>query len=517
MKRLSALLLLLGTSLLLYAGTLRGGFVWDDEGLILRKAAFFREPGAAARILTSPDMGLYDKPTPYYRPLATLSFLADQRLWGLRPSIYHAESVLLHAAACVLLYLLLLSAFGDPLLAFFSALLFAVHPVNAETVSAVFLRNGLLCGVWMLAALLALHRRTRAWTLASLSLYALALLSKEPGAVLPLFLLSFILLEERRLPEDRLACAGFAAVTAAYLLLRWNALGVLLTDQPAPPAGERWTLILAALAENFRLAVFPLRLNAMVTPQALGFSAAKAAAGLAALAALLALALRRETPRPLRAGALWALWGLLPAANLVPIPSAPVADRYLYLPLMGFALLAGWGLRRLHDRKAALATAAAFLLAAALGARAFERTRHWRSNTSLFQSMIESDPGNHRARYNLGMEHMEAGRLDLAAKEWLECVRLEPSFSNAHNALGNLRAIGGDYPGAKRHYQKALEQASMDALTPYNLAVVCDLLGERGEAARNYRLFLEKSGGSPEPRIQEKAQAARARLAELSD
>ena len=133
-----------------YAPALAGGFVWDDQALIVENTSIHSWTHVGD-ILSRDFFHLHDDPQPYgyYRPVITLSYLLEYHLWGLRPFGYHATNVLLHAVSTVLVALILRRLrFGDGL-CFTVALLFAVHPIHVENVAWIASRKDVLAFLWM--------------------------------------------------------------------------------------------------------------------------------------------------------------------------------------------------------------------------------------------------------------------------------------------------------------------------------------------------------------------------------
>jgi len=509
-------LVLVGVVLAVYGASLGGGFVWDDAELIVAKAPFFAAKGSAGAVLSSSDTGLYHDATPYYRPVTTLSFLASYRLFGLAPFWWRLASVLLHAGCVLLLFRLGAWLFVDERAGFVAALLFAVHPAAVEAVAFVTARNNLLCAGGLLGALLALRLRGAIAVAGGLLLFALALLSKEPAVVLPPFLLGLALVaHEPRLRPRPLVLVLFFCVLASYFGLRALVLG---TAAPVAAAGDpavRGGLIVGSIYESLRILVLPLHLNASYASAAVAFSVPKLLAVLAGLAALGWGALSRCCPDPLRAGSLWLLLGLLPIANVVPIPSAPVAERYLYVPALGFAVVLAAGWAALASRRARLATIAVLLLAAALGVRAAVRTTVWTDDRRLYESMVASDPANASAHYNLGNLRADTGDIEGAIAAWRAAVAAQPRHVGAHNNLGNAYAMTGRYALARAHYQAVRELDPGEAMALYNLARIADLEGRPDEATALYRGYLTAERRGADPQRAALLTRARDRLAAL--
>ncbi len=516
-SRALPVLVLIGVVLAVYGASLAGRFVWDDAELIVAKAPFFAASGSAATILASSDTGLYHGATPYYRPLTTLSFLANYRLFGLDPFWWRLTSLLLHAAVVLLLYALVARAFGDERLGFVAALLFAVHPATVEAVAFVTARNNLLCAAGLLGALLALLRRTPLATAAALGLFAAALLSKEPAVVLPPFLLGLALLARDPRLKTRPPVLGlFFALLGGYLLLRAAVLGAVAPAAGAGDLAAHARLVVGSLYESLRILAWPVPLNAAYGPAATAFSIPKLAAVLAALGALGWAAVARRAPEPLRAASLWLLLALLPGSNLVPIPSAPVAERYLYIPLLGFVLLLAAGWHALAARHLRLAMVVVLLVVAALGVRSALRAQVWLDDRQLYESMVAADPTNASALYNLGQLEASSGNLPAAIAAWEAAVRVNPAHAGAHNNLGNAYALAGRYPLARQHFERARALDPAEAMVLYNLARVAELEGRTAEAAALYGDYVRADAGAGDPQRQALVTRARGRALSLA-
>lgn len=216
---------------LVYASSLGNGFVWDDAEFIVYNPALWGDP-------VSLFIGVYPNfvidAAPYYRPLTLLTFLIENRLYGLSPSPMHLVSVLLHAANAFLVYRLAIYFVTDRRGAFLAGLLFAVHPVNSEAVDFISTRNDLLATFFVLTAFIlhlrsVLDQKMKGAIAGSCFLFA-GLLSKENAlAILPVIVLFEVW--SFREKSIRPGCnvlvarlAPYAAATAGYLMLRTMAL-----------------------------------------------------------------------------------------------------------------------------------------------------------------------------------------------------------------------------------------------------------------------------------------------------
>ncbi len=504
-KSKKAILVLLLVACSVYANSLFSGFVWSDKSLIVKKQEFFHHARNAIVLFTSPDMALEDEhSTPYYRPLNTLTYMLDSHLWGLNPFWYHLENVLLHVLVTVLFYLLLVEVFEDRRLAFFSALLFAVYPVNAEAVNAIFNRNVLLCALFSIACLISLKKGGHGWTLFSLLFYLLALLSKEPAVILPFFLLSFGLaggFKKENFKSKKGAVSGFFVITALYFIIRRLVLGAFTSKAGISFSPHRLELISSVYFEHFRLMFFPFKLNANYTVEWLSFGWLKTAVAAMGFFLLLYFSLAKRTPSPVRAGAQWIFWGLLPVSNIVKIPSAPIAEKYQYTIILGFCLVLGYMLSGLHKKRTLAGSAVLLALTLAFGTRTFERNFVWRDDASLYSSMIGADPENALARCNMGSVYAEHGDFKDAMREFTTALSINPRLSKVWMDLGVIYYQRGLLSGAEQQLKTALSIDPRLAEARLNLGVTYAREGRLPDSVRELETALAIDPGFAEARL----------------
>jgi Flp pilus assembly protein TadD len=500
MGRRAALAAILGTVAVVYGNGLFGEFVWDDETIILSRGDLLADASNIPTILTSADSTHEaGDGSPYYRPLSILTFMLDYHLWGRDPFGYHLENLLLHGLVAVLVFLLADVVFGDRVLAWLTAMLFAVHPVHSESVSFVSARNNLLCLALSLASLLALWRSRSGgwrWASGSLALFFLSLLCKESAVAIPLLLAALALFaRDPRLAAKNPILVAFFAVLGCYFAVRASVLGVFTSEAGLELSGERLRLVASAIFENMRLILIPTRLNAHYTPEFIGFSWAKAAAACSAIGLLAFFSVWRRSPEPIRVGSQWTLCGLVPISNLVAIPSAPVAERYLYAVVPGSALCLAWLLRQSLRRKAGLSLAAIGAILAASGAMAFHRNRVWADNLALDQSMVRADPANAVAHMHLGISYGKLGRAADAERELRESIRLDASNPRAWYNLAALLLERDRIPEAAAASREAVQLDPDFAMARSSLGVILARLGRPDEAVRELEAAAKLAPG----------------------
>ncbi len=534
------------------------GFVgYDEQGQIVENPLIRSlSPPALVRMFTQRS------DTSYY-PVRLLSLAVDYAVWGLDPTGYHLTNLLLHTANALLLYGLVLRllrrrrrpdspdrasrAGGGVWPAVAAALgagLFALHPVVVEPVVWTGAREEVLM---VFGALVCVHLHLSGRRLAArggrtagvVACHAGAVLgcviacgSSAVGAAVPLIVTAWDLLARRRPRWWRLVAADAPlwAVGAATIVLK-------VTEPVSASAAELRTGL--SISQRLLVAVnlYPMNLRAVLWPDRLstqypwrvpqGLLDPWVLWGLAAIAGTVAagvLLRRRRAGAALVAGLAWFVLGLAPSSQLVP-HHIYRADRFLYLPLVGLAVLAGAGLERLRRRVLRGAAAAAGVAVLSVwGVLAAGEVPVWRDSLSLFGRALEIDPTNTGAHYNLGVtyagkkqyrkaiEHykralevhpgylavlnnlggvlLDTGRPDQAVAYLERAVRIDPSYLNARVNLGNALIAAGRDAEAAHHLRHALTLDPDDVQARHNLANLLAKHGQLGRAEAHYRRLL---------------------------
>jgi len=459
---------------LAYANALGNDFVFDDFLLIVD------QPGVRVP-LAEGWSGLG------YRPLRMLSYRLDYALGGMEPWVFHLGNVVYHAVTTLLVAGALRALGTSVWAAAAGALIFAVHPVQTDAVTYASGRRDVLCGLFFVAGFLAYRRHRAGGSWAALVLAAgawcLALLAKEMAVTLPVVCVLADLLDRRRAPRAaagrgrgaRLAVgvaliAGVGAVvlaTTSYLpflertLARtpWHGGGI---EGNFATVARIWLhylgLVLwpATLAADYRAGAFRV---------STGFHDPAALAALAVLA-LVAVAgwwlWRRGRLAGL--GLAWIAVTLLPVSHLVPYVEL-LAEHYLYMPMVGVALIVADAVDAAARVPARRPVAAAVVLAvaAALTARTVVRNRDWRDGVTLWEATVAAVPEGARARFNLGEAYLREGRFADAARAWDEGAARYPRAVPFRMALAKLAYREGDYERAYAGIKRVLRLEPDDA------------------------------------------------------
>lgn len=497
-----AALLLLALTVIAYLPAWHAGFIWDDDDYVTGNMSL-RSVGGLWRIWSDVNA------TPQYYPLVHSMFWLEYHLWGLHPLGYHLVNVLLHAGAALLLWRVLerLQAPG----AWLAAAIFAVHPIEVESVAWITERKNVLSAVCYFAAALAyLHfveladRRDRrcGWFYGgALVLFVGALLSKTVTASLPAALLLVTWWKTGRLSvKDIVRSAPFFIVGIGLgLLTAWiekHHVGAQGGEWAFTP-GQR--LLIAGRAVWFYAGklFFPANLVFNYPRWTIDTGAwwqwafPVAATGVAGVL----WAVRRRIGRGPLVAVLFFGGTLVPALgfiNVFPMRYSFVADHFQYLAGAGLIALAAAGISRvLATRPRSMLPVCAVLLAV-LGLLTWRQCRMYSDVETLWRTTIDRNPDAAIAHINLGCMLLGKGLLDEAETHLEKGVQLRPDQADAHYNLGVVLFQKGRFAEAQREYERALEIQPDYGSAQNNLGSSFIRGGRLNEAVMYYQALLER-------------------------
>ena len=444
-----------------FLSSLRGEFLtWDDaknyldnpsyRGLGLRQLAW---------MFSSFHMG-------HYIPVTWITFGLDYLLWGMSPVGYHLMNVLFHAATALAFYflsarLLRLALPGVEGLdlrigALLAALLFAIHPLRAESVAWVTERRDVVSGLFYvlsaIAYLKAVDGADRArprWYWSSVGLFACGLLSKSIVVSLPVALLALDVYPLKRLGGERgwrrrtvlLEKVPYFALGVAGAAIGFMALATIANTRSLTEMGLVYRAVLSVYGLAFYLwkSVMPFGLSPLYqldfTVTWLHFAAVAALLGIGFL-------MRRRWPAFAVAAVVYVAT-LLPVLGIFQNGPQAAADRYTYLACLGWAvILGGLAARPWPGRNVTRAVLSIWILA--MLPLTGQQVGVWRDTTTLWSHAIALAPQSRAAHFNLGGAHEEAGRYAAAVAEYEEVARLSNRFKGRWYIT-----IGWNYEKAK--------------------------------------------------------------------
>ena len=399
-----------------------------------------------------------------WMPLTWITLMAQVSLWGLAPGPMHSFNVALHAGSSVLLFFWLRSMTGRTGSSFAVAALFAVHPINVESVAwAIELKNCLsmafaLLALWLYAA----HSKAPSPKLyfGCLAAFALSIMSKSMTIALP-----FLLLFLDFWPLNRLSMAAVKEKIPFFIL---SGVGCLLVIAGALYSPERigqaripWGITLpnvpiAYICSLGQLMVpIDFALPHPLDPVRTGWAFAAGCLAIMALVSLVCFRLRESRPY-LLFGWLWFLVALLPTGGLFQVGYQSWADRFTYFGQLGLFIALVWLLQSVAGRHLAKVGVAGLILLACLLAAAKQQVGYWRDSKTLFIHGAEVMPENSIVRFYAGKALAQAGDTKAAAAYYYSALKRAPQFGDAWLALGECLLQLGQY----RFAQDALQTAA---------------------------------------------------------
>jgi protein O-mannosyl-transferase len=512
---------ILAITALVFVNALDGQFVYDDRFQILKNPTL-TSPANIPRMFTQGvwqflNEGNKSAVGPYYRPLFNIALIFNRQLFGLEVFGWHLFSIAVHAVVVFLVYRLARQWRLSFEVAAASALLFGLHPVHSESVAWVAALPDPLAAVFVLSSLLLYERHyhdgrkgTPVTLIASVVLALIAMLSKEVAVVFPLFLIAREMLDGNEAKLVELAArtarrtAPFFAAIVVYLSMRYYVLGFLRRDEPnwlAVPLINVLLTIPSVLLGYARMLLIPYPLGVMYANKYVQ-SAADNRFWLASLAIVTllgcALWLVRSSAVGRRALAFMIVF-IFPVLNLRAFrqEESLLHDRYLYLPSIGFCILAAMGIEWLSTRFAArrdqVFAAATLVSGAILFGLTFYQNFSWQSEVAMTDNAMKVAPRWPYLHNYIGAYHAEQRRFAEAERAYLETIDIDPKYYDAYSNLGDIYREQGKLKDAERCYLNAIEYGARYADTYYNLGVTYTSEGRNAEAEEPFRRALEIS------------------------
>jgi protein O-mannosyl-transferase len=511
-----AIAALLAGSALVYLRALGNEFVYDDNEEIrlnhligdwqfvwrsfVHDSWWFRDPTHLPQ-------------SSYYRPLQDLWLGLNYHAFGMNPVGWHLAMIAMEVLAVYLVFKVAEALTGDLASALIAAALFAILPIHAQAVVWPSAIVSPMAAVFELGALLIVighGARTPAWLAAAMALSALAMLSHESAIMFPAILASYLLIEPGKETSGRswtmrvraaaIGSAGFFAVAAAYLALRYSILGFISRANPTNhmSIAEIALTMPEVVGQYALLLLTPWRAEpAHPVVQVTSMKAPEFYVPLIGLLAIagasaILLAHRRRASLYLFCGA-WIALAIAPVLNLGALsPIAMVEDRYLYFPSAGWCVLLGALAGELiRGGDAARNVVLAALATAVLGlvAMLWHVQGYWHDDTALFGRCVEVFPGSSLCHERLGMALKSEGEFTQAAREFQIAGALDPDSGSALYNLAIVQLMEGNRKLAVDEMVRALPRIKDAPAEAYGEAARVAI--EDGDDATADRLLRE--------------------------
>lgn len=509
-------LLILG-SVLPYLNTLFNGFVYDDNTQVLNNP-YVRSFHHLPQIFLTNVWSFTgaEGVTNYYRPLMTLGYLFCYQYFGPLAYGFHLVNIVFHAAVVCALYKVTAKMYARGDMAFGAAILFALQPIHTESVAWIAAVTDLELTLFFLLAFgfyLSLGdgpaQRTALVQTGMAGSFVLAILSKEQALMLPVLATTYehLYRGDRHETSWRQKLSRYGALWVLgfiYLLFRIIFLGAPapVLQKPGLTWPQAFLSALALVGMYLWKLVWPVRLCAfyvfhksasLIDPRAL----LGGAATVLCVAIFLVLWKRDRTAS---FGLVWFFVTIAPVLNARWMAANVFAERYLYLPSVGFCWAAAWGglalWRRMELaggpwRKVLAATAGAIALLC-LG-RIVTRNRVWRNNEALFTDTLAASPDAYLIRNNLGVVYWDRGEVKRAESEWLNSLAEAPQNPVILNNIGMVYTAQKHYERAVEIFRRAIRLKANYTDPRMNLGLAFAQMGRKDLAEREYRAAVDLS------------------------
>ena len=494
--------LLLLAVILVYQPVWHAGYLWDDDTLLTANPCIVG-PLGLGEIWTTPHADIC--------PLTLTTLWLLHKLWGLAPLPYHLLNVALHGVGALLLWQVLRRCRVPG--AWLGAALWALHPVQVESVAWVSEIKNTQSGVFYLLAILFFLRwrsegkgDRRSWRAYALTLLctALALASKSSTMILPLiFGLLVWWLEKRLRPRDLFALAPmFGLSLASGLASLWTQFQPLPDDVviTAPQTMPARLIVMGKVAWFYlgKLA-WPHALTTIYPRWHIDPSQWLQYLPLAALLVVLLVCWSQRRRAWMREGLfVWAyfLAGLLPVSGAVTLRFfrlSFVADHFVYLASMGPCAFVGAGIVCLTSRLQPLrlrlvSPALALVPLLLLGTLSRQQALIYENQVTLWTDALSKNPNCWQSHKNLGTGFAGQGKINEALGQYREALRLKPDNASVRNNLGDIFAATGQIADAIAQYRAALNVLSKEAESRHHLGDAYLHQGHVHEAEFQYKL-----------------------------
>ena len=508
----------------IYSGAPRHGFVNYDDDVYVYDNQHVLQGLTAKSVTWAASSGHASN----WHPLTWLSHIVDVELFGVDraddaglldgPGGHHLMSVALHLLNTLLLFFVLKAMTGAIWPAACVAALFAVHPMQVESVVWIAQRKSVLSGLFWMLTLLAYFSYTQRSTLLRYLLVALlyagGLMAKPMLVTLPFVLLLLDLwplgrvqvgarLLDRRNAWLLLEKLPLFALTALSCFVTYSVqLKTAVRSLDVVPIDVRLTNIPTAYMAYLGKLVWPEGLAVLYPLSGEDLSHTWAAVALLAIIVLtIGLVRYRSRCAWLCVGWLWFLGTLVPVIGVVQVGNQAYADRYTYLPYIGLFVAVVYGARgwfsRSPSRRRALGVVAGTAVMA-LAVCSWVQIRYWKDGVTLFSRALAVTEKNAAALNNRGCEYVRLNQRDLALKDFDGAIQLKPAYIVAYNNRGGIYQLLGRTEEAQADFQAAIRLKPDYMSAYYNRGRLFEESGSLERALEDYARAIELQPDFPD-------------------
>lgn len=481
-------------SFALFYNTLENDFVFDDESVVQTNQAL-TELSNIPKYFTAQE-GFHKVIGKYYRPIVSTTYTIDYALWGLSPKGFHLTNILIHLIASLLLFAVLKELFKNYkygiIASLLGALIFASHPIHTEAVSWISGRTDSLVTLFFFASFLYYIKfsgnKNQSYLYLSLLFYALGLLSKEMIVTMPVIIILYDFIYNKKSIREILSnwkiYSYFILITLLYLLIRY----LVLKNVPdrdtylyfyGMPAGVAFATMLKTVPVYFKLLLYPVHLlyhynGAIPDAYSLLDLHVITAEVFILLVLFFIIFFYKKLPAISFSIAFFAV-SLIPVMNIVPTMNF-MAERFLYLTSFALVLVIAYLLSKYFNEKNYILL---FLVSLAVivtfSYLTYERNKEWKNNDTLY-STGEGVDGS-VLLVNCGNIYANKKQYDEAETRYKRALEIRDNNILAHHNLGLVYLIKGKLDSAEIQMKKGVQ---LDSLAPDGYFMLSNLYQQEG-------------------------------------
>ena len=441
----------------------------------------------------------------HFQPLVLLSYAIEYHYFQLKPKIYHFTNLFLHLCNVSLVFGLGFLLTRNKLGSLGIALIFALHPMNVETVAWIAQRNSILYPFFYLGSLILylLYLKNPAklkYYFLSLLVFLFSLMSKSAAVSLPLLLLLFDYFYRRKFNKkviiEKIPFFILSVIFGIVAIISARHFGSLNQVENVYSVFNRFFMVCYAICFYFIKFLVPFHLSAMHFNPVITDGALPAEFYFA-LVIIIILALAIWKAGAFRRNLLFCLgfffFSILMFLQILPIGNTIVSERYVYLPYIGLMLLPVFYIEGFRQKnKAAFSKfkqyfAAGFIVIAVIfGIITYNRINVFQNGKTLFADIIEKTPENEFGYYGMGGALMLENNYSEALKFFDKSIAIRSDYVDALNNRGTVRHHLGDFKGALEDYNKTISLKPDYSDAYYNRGISLSCLGRFKEAINDY-------------------------------
>ncbi len=493
---------LVAVTLATYEPIRHNGFIsYDDQGYITSN------PLITAGISWQSLGQAFTKPHFFmWHPLTTISHMLDCQIFGLNPAGHHFISVLFHILNALLIFWILTATTGAMWPSAFVASVFALHPLQIESVAWAAERKTVLSGIfWFLTIAVYIWYTKRPGIgryILLFMVYALCIMTKPVVVTLPfvLLLLDYWPLERigkvsaGRLITEKIPLLILSVVLSVITFIVQHQGGVVVSLGKISLKGRIGNTFTSYISYISKM-IWPTELAVIYPYRSTNLSDASTVGCIILFVLMLFLSIYIGRRRKYVAmGWLWYIGTLVPVIGLVQSGSQAMANHYMYIPILGLLIIIAWGTKDLVNNKRKLQIAAAISAGVVLTSTLIlsrTQVRYWQDSLTLFEHTLKITENNPIAENNYGCALYDSGRVNETILHLSRAVKMDPLYIDARNNLGKVFLKEGKLNEAIACFNEVIKQYENLAEAHYDLGVASDRQKRSDEAIKHLNEVLQ--------------------------